>query len=384
MDYSFLPPTEVPFASRPRVTRVVLLLLFLFAFAIWFSSRALLSAGFLPHWYCFAGNGRLLWTTVISDLFIGLSYVVISATLVQILRRSGQDLPYQGFFWAFGLFIMSCGITHFLEIVTVWRPVYWLAAAAKILTAVSSVGTAIVLVAAAEDIISLVRTARQVATGRAQERFRALFMATPLAVLSLDTEGLITSWSPGAQKVFGFLEADVIGKLNPTVPPDLLSEHRRLLKNTLDGSITTGFETTRLRQDGTKISVSICCAPLFEPDGKQTGVMATIEDISERRRMELELREKSAILVTVTQALNLYLETGDWTVASRELLAFVMQQTRSEYGFLGVVLDRSQLRLLSHDGKMWDQPLPNESGEHRAMPEAGNGELKSRELHQLF
>ena len=154
----------------------------------------------------------------------------------------------------------------------------------------SSVGTAIVLVAGAEDIISLVRTARQVATGRAQERFRALFMATPLAVLSFDAEGLITSWNPGAQKVFGFLEADVIGKLNPTVPPDLLSEHRRLLKNTLDGSITTGFETTRLRQDGTKISVRICCAPLFEPDGKQTGVMATIEDISERRRMELELR----------------------------------------------------------------------------------------------
>ena len=68
---------------------------------------------------------------MIADLLIGVSYVVISATLVFIVRRAGRDLPYQGFFWAFGLFIVSCGVTHFFEILTVWKPVYWLSAAAK-------------------------------------------------------------------------------------------------------------------------------------------------------------------------------------------------------------------------------------------------------------
>jgi hypothetical protein len=144
MDHSFL-AAAVPIASRPRAIRLLLLVLSLVAFALWFSSRALDSANFLPHWYCLAGNTRLLWTTVLGDLFIGLSYLAISATLVRILRQAGADLPYQGFFWAFGLFILSCGVTHFLEIVTIWHPVYWLAAAAKILTAVSSTGTAIVL-----------------------------------------------------------------------------------------------------------------------------------------------------------------------------------------------------------------------------------------------
>jgi hypothetical protein len=155
-------------------------LLFLAICSLWFSSGALLTADFLPHRYCLAGNGRLLWTTVLGDLFIFVSYVAISATLVCMIRRAGPSLPYQGFFWAFGFFILSCGVTHFVEIVTVWQPVYSLAAAAKILTAVSSVGTAIVLAVAAEDIISFVRTARQ-ATPGGQERFRALFMATPLA-----------------------------------------------------------------------------------------------------------------------------------------------------------------------------------------------------------
>lgn len=159
MNESFPPSIGFPFASRPRVVRLLLLLLFLCACFVWFSSRALLTANFLPHWYCLAGNSRLLWTTVIGDLLIGLSYVVISATLVRILRGAGQDLPYQGFFWVFGLFIVSCGITHFLEILTIWQPFYWLAAAVKILTAVSSVGTAVVLVAATADIISFARTA---------------------------------------------------------------------------------------------------------------------------------------------------------------------------------------------------------------------------------
>lgn len=95
------------------------------------SSRFLLSTQFLPHWYCYVGNRRLAWTNVISDLVIGFSYVLISATLAWLVRRAGKHLPYTHFFWAFGVFIVSCGGTHFMEVVTVWWPVYWLAGAVK-------------------------------------------------------------------------------------------------------------------------------------------------------------------------------------------------------------------------------------------------------------
>lgn len=390
MNESFPPSIGFPLASRPRVVRLLLLLLFLCACFLWFSSRALLTANFLPHWYCLAGNSRLLWTTVIGDLLIGLSYVVISATLVRILRGAGQDLPYQGFFWAFGLFIVSCGITHFLEILTIWQPFYWLAAAVKILTAVSSVGTAVVLVAATGDIISFARTARQLAIGRGHERFRALFMATPLAVISFDLDGLVTSWNPGAEKMFGFREADILGRPNPIIPQELMSEHRRLLKNTLAGSITTGQETIRQCLDGARIPVTISAAPLFDIGGKQIGVMSAIEDISERKRMELELQEKGSALLAVTQALNVYLDSGNWQLASRELLSFAIQHTGSEYGFLGVVLDHSRLRFLAHDGATWDatidcshvrcpiQPTPENA------TTIENKESSFQKLHNLF
>jgi CheY-like chemotaxis protein len=100
---------ESPPKLSARATKLLLAALFVTTIAIWFSSRTLLSTNFLPHWYCFAGNTRLLWTNVIADLLIGLSYVAISTTLVWLVRRVGRELPYSGFFWAFGLFSNESG-----------------------------------------------------------------------------------------------------------------------------------------------------------------------------------------------------------------------------------------------------------------------------------
>jgi hypothetical protein len=72
-----------------RKVRLALSGLFLGTAILWLGSRFLLSSNFLPHWYCYVGNQRLLWTNVIADLVIGLSYVVISATLVWLARRAG-------------------------------------------------------------------------------------------------------------------------------------------------------------------------------------------------------------------------------------------------------------------------------------------------------
>ena len=69
MEESPLPHIRLPVASRPHLVRLLLLLLFLATCSLWFSPRALLTANFLPHWYCLAGNTRLLWTTVLGDLF---------------------------------------------------------------------------------------------------------------------------------------------------------------------------------------------------------------------------------------------------------------------------------------------------------------------------
>lgn len=377
-----VPP--IPLFSKPRLLRLGLLLLFLFDAALWLSSRAILSANFLPHWYCYAGNTRVLWTTVIADLFIGLSYVVISTTLAFIVGRAGRDLPYQGFFWAFGLFIVSCGVTHFMEILTVWEPVYWLSATAKIITAVASVATAAVLLVAAGDIIEFVLTARQLAARRGDEKFRALFNAAPLAVLSLDLEGLVTSWNPAAEKIFGFTERDVIGRPLPIVPSAFREEHHGILATSLNGSALAGYETTRQRSDGAQIPINIYAAPLNDEHGARIGVMAAVEDISGRKRLELDLQQKTEMLSTIARALNIYLEKGNWSLACRELLFFIIARTGSEYGFLGVLLDDGTLRVLGHDGSVWDEPFHRSLYGETLRHHSGNDSSEFRGLQHLF
>jgi two-component system cell cycle sensor histidine kinase/response regulator CckA len=370
--------SQPPPSASAHKAKFALMGLFLLTVAIWFSSRTLLAANFLPHWYCYLGNQRLLWTNVIADLVIGLSYVAISGTLAWLVRRAGRDLPYSHFFWTFGLFIVSCGGTHFMEVLTVWKPVYWLSAAVKVVTAVASAGTAVVLLVAADDILNFVHTAREAAARRGNEQFRALINAAPMAVVGADLEGNITAWNPAAEHMFGWTALEVIGKTVPMTPPEREKERKELRERTLAGAATTGYETERLTRTGERIPVSISAAPFFNEHGVKSSMMAVFEDISERKRIELELREKTEVLSTVTQALNTFLESGDWSAASRHLLKFAIHKTQSGYGFLGVVMAGSVLRVLAHDGIVWDAQLNRElyEGKIRQYETEGYFEVK--------
>ncbi len=277
--------------------RFVLLALVLLSVLLWFFSRALLASNFLPHWYCYIGNTRLIWTNVLADLVIGLSYVVISYTLAILVRRAGQDLPYHGFFWAFGLFIVSCGATHFMEVLTIWKPVYWFSALVKVVTALASAGTAVVLVIAAPEILSFVRTARESAARVGNEKFRALVQAAPLAVFSYDTQGNLTSWNAAAEKMFGYSAAEVLGKRNPILPAELAAEEQSLFKRILAGEIIHSYETVRFRADSTSIPVNASAAPLFAEDGSIVGIMSVVEDISEAKRIAAQVRQSQKLEV---------------------------------------------------------------------------------------
>jgi signal transduction histidine kinase len=101
--------------------------------------------GLMPHGVCFTWLPALLWLHVLSDALIGIAYLTIPITLLYFVRRR-RDLPFNWIFLLFGLFIVSCGATHFLGIWTVWFPDYWVSGAVKVLTAATSVLTAMALI----------------------------------------------------------------------------------------------------------------------------------------------------------------------------------------------------------------------------------------------
>jgi len=102
------------------------------------------SSAFMPHGMCFLWQEPLLWLLVISDSLIALSYFSIPLALALFAYRK-KHLEYKWIFILFSLFILACGATHLLSIITIWNPIYGVAGVVKGITALVSVLTAVLL-----------------------------------------------------------------------------------------------------------------------------------------------------------------------------------------------------------------------------------------------
>lgn len=102
----------------------------------------------------------MVWSHVTADTLIGTAYFAISVTLAYLVYKGRRDIPFHWMFLAFGLFIVACGGTHFMEVATIWIPAYVLSAAVKIFTALASVTTAVVLPFTVPRIMALVQKAK--------------------------------------------------------------------------------------------------------------------------------------------------------------------------------------------------------------------------------
>lgn len=148
---------------------------------------------FMPHGHCYSWDPGILWTSVISDSLIAAAYIAIPFTLVFQIMRKRNDLPFNWMFVCFGLFIVACGFTHVLDIVTVWKPYYGILALVKAVTAAASVPTAIILFRIAPKVVKLpsldqmlreqTMRLRAEAQSEAKDRFLAILsheLRTPL------------------------------------------------------------------------------------------------------------------------------------------------------------------------------------------------------------
>jgi signal transduction histidine kinase len=112
------------------------------------------SNDFMPHGYCYLWKPGLLWLHVVSDTLIALAYFSIPFTLIHFVRRR-RDVPFHWIFVCFGVFILACGATHAMEVWTLWHATYWLSGGVKLITAVVSVPTAILLIQLVPQAVAL-------------------------------------------------------------------------------------------------------------------------------------------------------------------------------------------------------------------------------------
>jgi two-component sensor histidine kinase len=101
--------------------------------------------GFMPHGMCYLWRPGILSLHVISDSLIALAYFSIPFTLIYFVRRR-EDARFSWVVWCFAIFIVTCGATHVMEVLTIWYPAYWASGGIKALTALASLPTAVLLV----------------------------------------------------------------------------------------------------------------------------------------------------------------------------------------------------------------------------------------------
>jgi PAS domain S-box-containing protein len=127
------------------------------------------------------------------------------------------------------------------------------------------------------------------------EFLEAMLGASPLAVISFDTEDRIVSWNAAAERIFGWQAHEVIGRVTPLFNDQLSGEFDYLRTEFRAGRDVTGLESIRVTRSGSRIDVSLSAAPLFDGKGRPAGVLALVEDITgrkaaERRTLDAEAR----------------------------------------------------------------------------------------------
>ena len=126
----------------------------------------------------------------------------------------------------------------------------------------------------------------------ARLRLATIVESSDDAIASGTLDGIIVSWNAGAQRMYGYTEAEVLGKpITILVPPELPDEENKILETVRAGGRIENFETVRVTKAGKRISVSLSISPIKDSSGAIVGLSGIARDITERKRAEEALRK---------------------------------------------------------------------------------------------
>ncbi|SEH98120.1 PAS domain S-box-containing protein [Epilithonimonas hominis] len=125
-----------------------------------------------------------------------------------------------------------------------------------------------------------------------QALLHAIIMSSDDAIVSKTLDGIITSWNPAAEKMFGYLQTEAVGKhISLIIPEDRLNEEDYIIGQIKSGKKVDHFETIRKKKDGQLLPISVTVSPVVDKEGRIIGASKIARDISDRHIAQQEKAE---------------------------------------------------------------------------------------------
>ena len=125
-----------------------------------------------------------------------------------------------------------------------------------------------------------------------QKRMALIVDSSQDAIIGKTLEGIITQWNKGAEAIYGYTAAEMIGRhISVLCPPDRPDEIPNILNRLRRGQRVEYFESIRATKDGRRLNMSICVSPIFDEEGKVVGASAIARNITAQKKVEDQLRQ---------------------------------------------------------------------------------------------
>jgi PAS domain S-box-containing protein len=132
---------------------------------------------------------------------------------------------------------------------------------------------------------------------QASSLLAAIVDSTDDIIISITTDGIITSWNKAAERLFGYSAKEAIGShVTLIVPKDRHAEEDEILTRVLRGESVEHFDTVRQRKNGSLIDISLTVSPVKDPYGRVVGASKVAREITERKRAERSTALLAAIV----------------------------------------------------------------------------------------
>ena len=305
-------------------------------------------AGFLPHGYCFQWSPGLLWSMVGADLATTLAYFSIPLLIARHVRQR-PEVNLGRIASLFAAFIFACGVTHLMDVWTIWRPDYGLQTLAKVVTACASVMTAVVAWRLSPKLLALPsREAMQAANEalrleidrrrsaedqrlESEQGLAATLSTIDAGYITTDGEGRVTRINAVAEHLTGWPASEALGRsiwevfVREGLPADVMQRNPVDVVRGPAPELAFPRQAVCRARDGTAQPVEVHADLTHHADGRVRGIAVIFRDVRRLTEAEAEVRRLAAVMESTGDAIVVKTLDGritNWNAAAEHMYGY--------------------------------------------------------------